>query len=261
MNPLTHLRRNVVAYVALFLALSAGAYAAGLKKNSVGSKQIKTAAVKSDELANGAVTGAKLAPGTLNEVRSAQQAQDAVNAENAQNAVNAQNTVNAQNATNAQNAVNAQNATNAQNAVTAQDADRAATAGDADTIGGQIVKTFSTSQESGAGVAQVAEVGDLRLSLDCNGGGDNEIRASTTVNNADIKSVASYANGGTPGVVLNDADFDIGETALIVPHAEDASTLVGQIVYRTQALRVVTVQFAVDSPAGQCSVWGSALGS
>lgn len=39
----THLRSNVVGYVALFLALTAGAYAAGLPKNSVKSKQIKTA--------------------------------------------------------------------------------------------------------------------------------------------------------------------------------------------------------------------------
>ena len=243
MNPLNHLRRNVVAYVALFLALSAGAYAAGLNKNSVGSKQIKTAAVKTDEIANGAVTEAKLAPGTLGTVQ---------RAENADSATNAQNAVNAQTAANAQNATNAVNAQNAQ---------RADTAGNADTVGGQTVKTFSTSQEPAGGVAQVAELGDLRLSLDCNGGGDNEIRAATTVDNADIKSVATYTNGNPNRVILNDADFDTGETALIVPHAVDASTLVGQLVYRTTASRVVTVQFAVDSPAGQCSVWGTAVGS
>jgi hypothetical protein len=73
--------------------------------------------------------------------------------------------------------------------------------------------------------------------------------------------VATYATADTARVVVNDADFDIGDTALIVPHAVDASNLVGQIVYRTTAGHVVTVQFAVDSPAGQCSVWGSAIGS
>jgi hypothetical protein len=185
MNPLTHLRRNLIAYLALFCALSAGAYAAGLKKNSVGSKQIKSAAVKTDELADGsvttpkladgAVTGAKIAEGSLGQVPNAAQADSATNAANAQNAANAEN------ATNAQNAVNAQNATNAQNA---QHADKAS---DADTVGGQAVKTFSTSQDPGAGVAQVAQVGDLRLALDCNGGSDNEIRATTTVNDANIK--------------------------------------------------------------------------
>ncbi len=123
------------------------------------------------------------------------------------------------------------------------------------------MKSFSTSQEPGAGVTQVAQVGDLRLSLDCDGGGDNEIRATSLVNDANIKSVATYATVQTGRVFLNDPDFDIGETALIVPHAENASNLVGQIVYRTSAGRVVTVQFAVDSPAGQCSVWGTAVGS
>ena len=123
------------------------------------------------------------------------------------------------------------------------------------------MESFSTSQGPGDGVAQVAQVGDLQLSLDCNGGGDNEIRANTTVDNANIKSVATYANGNPNRVTLTDGDFDTGETALIVPHAVDASTLVGQIVYRTAAARVVTVQFAVDSPAGQCSLWGTAIGS
>ena len=257
MNPLTHLRRNIVAYVALFLALSAGAYAAGVKKNSVGSKQIKTAAVKSDELANGSVTGAKLAEGAIREVPNAAQADAATHATTADNATNAQNAANAQNAVNAQNATNAQNAVNAQNAT---NADHAQTADDASTVGGNQVESFSTSQGPGDGVAQVAQVGDLGLALDCNGGGDNEIRATTTVDNADIKSVATYANGSANRVILNDGDFDTGETALIVPHAVDASTLVGQIVYRTTAARVVTVQFAVDSPAGQCSLWGTAIG-
>lgn len=258
MNPLSHLRRNVVAYVALFLALSAGAYAAGLKKNSVGSKQIKTAAVKSDELANGSVTGAKLADGAIREVPNAAQADTATNAATADNATNA---TNAQNAVNAQNSVNAQNAQNAVNAQNAANADHAQTAGDASTIGGNQVESFSASQEPAGGVAQVATVGDLRLSLDCNGGGDNEIRANTTVDNANINSVATYANGNPNRVTLTDGDFDTGETALIVPHAVDASTLVGQIVYRTADARVVTVQFAVDSPAGQCSLWGTAVGS
>ena len=249
MNPLTHLRRNIVAYVALFLALSAGAYAAGLKKNSVGSKQIKTAAVKTVEIADGAVTGAKLANGTLGQVPNAAQADSAATATHADTA---------DNATDAQNATDAENATNAQNAVNAQ---RAETAGDADTVGGQAVKTFSASQNVGGGPIDVAQVGSLRLSLDCDGGGDNEIRATTTVDNANLKSVATYATAGPDRVVVNDQDFDTGEIARIVPHAADASNLVGQIVYRTIAGRVVTVQFAVDSPGGQCSLWGSAVGS
>ena len=80
------------------------------------------------------------------------------------------------------------------------------------------MESFSTSRAPGDGVAQVAQVGGLRLSLDCNGGGDNEIRATTTVDNANINSVATYANGAQTGWSY-DEDFDTGETALIVPHA------------------------------------------
>jgi len=53
---------NVTSFLALFLALTAGSYAAiKLPANSVGSKQIKAKAVTSVKLKNHAVTGSKLA--------------------------------------------------------------------------------------------------------------------------------------------------------------------------------------------------------
>jgi hypothetical protein len=61
----TYLRNNVLGLTALFIALGAGAYAAGLPKNSVKSKQIKAGAVKTDELANDSVTGDKVGPDAL----------------------------------------------------------------------------------------------------------------------------------------------------------------------------------------------------
>ena len=57
-----HLRSNIVGYVALFIALTAGAYAAGLKKNSVKSKHIKNGQVLTQDIGDGAVTAAKLGP-------------------------------------------------------------------------------------------------------------------------------------------------------------------------------------------------------
>ena len=60
-----HLRSNVVGYVALFIALSAGAYAAGLPRNSVKSKQIKDGQVKLADLAADSVDGSKVANGSL----------------------------------------------------------------------------------------------------------------------------------------------------------------------------------------------------
>jgi hypothetical protein len=57
---------NVVATLALFVALGGGAYAAfRLPKNSVGTKQIKNGAVTNKKLGKNAVTGAKVAAGSL----------------------------------------------------------------------------------------------------------------------------------------------------------------------------------------------------
>ena len=62
-----HLRANVIAYLALFVALGwTGAYAAQkVGKNTVKSKQIKDGQVKTQDLASGAVSGSKLAPGAV----------------------------------------------------------------------------------------------------------------------------------------------------------------------------------------------------
>ena len=56
---------NVMATLAVFIALGAGAYAAGLPKNSVKAKQIKAGAVRTAELAANAVTSPKVANASL----------------------------------------------------------------------------------------------------------------------------------------------------------------------------------------------------
>jgi hypothetical protein len=53
---------NVIATLALFVALGGAAVAAGLPKNSVGAKQLKRGAVNAAKLKRGAVTAGKLAP-------------------------------------------------------------------------------------------------------------------------------------------------------------------------------------------------------
>ncbi len=67
---------NVMSVVAVFIAIGGGAYAAGLAKDSVKSKQIAANAVKQSELAGNAVTADKIADGS---VTTAEIANNAVN--------------------------------------------------------------------------------------------------------------------------------------------------------------------------------------
>jgi hypothetical protein len=53
---------NVIATIALFVALGGAAVAAGLPKNSVGPNQLKRGAVTTPKLKRGAVTAGKIAP-------------------------------------------------------------------------------------------------------------------------------------------------------------------------------------------------------
>lgn len=78
---------NVVALLALFVALGGSAYAATqLPKNSVGPKQLKKNAVTTAKIKKGAVTGAKIALKTLGVVPSATNADHATSADTANTA-------------------------------------------------------------------------------------------------------------------------------------------------------------------------------
>jgi len=62
----THLRANVVGYVAIFIALSGSAYAGvALERNQVKSRHIGPGQVKSSDLKDNAVTSPKVADGSL----------------------------------------------------------------------------------------------------------------------------------------------------------------------------------------------------
>jgi hypothetical protein len=64
-----HLRQNLLGLVAIFLALTAGAYAVQkAPKNSVVSKSIKKGAVKSSDIGDGKVTGADIDESSLSGV-------------------------------------------------------------------------------------------------------------------------------------------------------------------------------------------------
>jgi hypothetical protein len=61
----SYLRSNILGLVAIFIALGGSAFAVGLAKNSVKSKQIKDGAVNTSDLADNAVTSPKVADGSL----------------------------------------------------------------------------------------------------------------------------------------------------------------------------------------------------
>ena len=98
----SHVRNNAIAWVALFVALTGTAFAAGaLQKNSVGTKQLKKNAVTAAKIKKNAVNGAKvkddsltgkdIKESTLGIVPDANHANSADSAQSAQSAANAQN--------------------------------------------------------------------------------------------------------------------------------------------------------------------------
>jgi hypothetical protein len=104
---------NVVATVALFLVLAGGTAVAAkqmLPKNSVGTKQIKNAAITGAKIKDGAITGSKISTSSLGTVPSATHADAATTATNASHATSADSAVTA---TNASHATSADSATNA----------------------------------------------------------------------------------------------------------------------------------------------------
>jgi hypothetical protein len=100
-----HVRAHSVAYVALFVALGGTSYAAGLGRNSVGTRELKPGAVNTSDIHRSAVTGAKVAANTLKgadvdeaslaTVPSATTAGSAASAMSATSATNATNAANA----------------------------------------------------------------------------------------------------------------------------------------------------------------------
>jgi hypothetical protein len=63
---LRHLKNNVIAYLALFVALGGTSYAAAkLPRNSVGSVQVKANAITSSKVRNGSLVAADFAAGAL----------------------------------------------------------------------------------------------------------------------------------------------------------------------------------------------------
>jgi hypothetical protein len=172
---------NVVASLALFVALGGVSYAAtSLPGGSVGPKQIRTEAVRTDKLADGAVTAAKLAKGvrerlapvggapavttttltpeSVKHAEAADRAATAGHAETADRATTAASATHAETADRATTAESADTAAYAGTAGGAATADLATTSNDAEALGGQPADHYLTA-DSVLGSGQT-EAGD-----------------------------------------------------------------------------------------------------
>jgi hypothetical protein len=189
---LPFLRRNTIALLALFVALSGTTYAAAnivLPKNSVGTKQLKKNAVTSPKIKNNTVTGADVKESSLGKVPSARNADHATSADSATNATNATN------------------AANAAHATTATSATSATSAGNANTLGGLGPSAFVQKSEG------------FTRHFSCAGTAWENAFASNTysVNNSE-----KYATGGSAlfrcslaipdGAVITAANFGVVDT-------------------------------------------------
>ncbi|HVT00541.1 MAG TPA: hypothetical protein VHE08_08505 [Solirubrobacterales bacterium] len=145
---------NVVACLALFVALGGGAYAASkingsrIVKHSIAGNRLKNKTITSRQIKKGSINSSVIKLTTLGTVPSAQTAATATNATTATSAQSANTADRANSAGTADNATDAGHATSADVATNANHAD---TAGDAGTVGGrtaaQLTDTCPTATE------------------------------------------------------------------------------------------------------------------
>jgi hypothetical protein len=134
---------NVIATMALFIALGGGAYAATqLPKNSVGTKQLKKNSVTAAKIKNGAVTAAKIG-GTLSGTQIDASSLGPV--PKAALATNATTAANAGHAATATSAGHATTAGTAAHANTATSSGTASNAADASALGGKPASAFAAA--------------------------------------------------------------------------------------------------------------------
>jgi hypothetical protein len=141
---------NVIALIALFVALGGAAYAGttisgnSIKNGSIGGGKLKNETIGAGKLKKGTITATQIAPGsitsssidltTLGTVPSATTATTAQTATQANSATTANSSSTADNAKHAE---TADSATTAGTATTATDADHATSAGEAETLEGE----------------------------------------------------------------------------------------------------------------------------
>ncbi len=214
---------NVMSSIAVFLVLGgATALAAGLAKNSVGSKQIKknavtTAKIKNNavttgKIKNGAVTGAKVNLGSLGTVPSANHAGSADSA------------------------------------------------GNADTVGGLHIVKFSLNGAGTIGKTEILNLNGLQLQAECSSGSVT-LTATTSVLDGEIAAWAEDASGTyTSGEGEYEDTFSPGVT-FTAPAASNSDSI-GDGAYTGGDLRTVRFFYNEEDDIGgrDCLLNGYAIG-
>ncbi|MFN8151243.1 MAG: hypothetical protein U0R24_08970 [Solirubrobacterales bacterium] len=222
---------NALSLVAVFIALGATAYAAGLAKNSVKSKQIKDGAIQGRDIRDGAVTGGKAGEGSL---AGADFAADALSGADVD-----EGTLRGVRATS-----------------TAR-------------VGGLQVKKIDFQVGTTNTVTNVLEFpGVFRIDALCANFGDVlDINAATGVDNATISVVGSFAASGNEEDAFRnlssaiDDDFDKSETFSIDGNLPSVgSRQHASIQFSTPAGFVATVDIATEELGPSCKVTGFAIG-
>ena len=225
---------RAMSLLAVFIALGATAYAAGLAKNSVRSKQIKDGAIQGRDIGDGAVSGADVFDGSLT---GADVADDSLN-----------------------------------EADIAEASLQGVVAANADSIGDLRLEEidFQTGFDPGAVRSILAFPGVFRIDAQCSNVGDGlDMAAFTAVANSRISMVGTRAVGADDSDAGNvveqtasqDNVFNPGEAFPIdnnLPSVSSAHTAV--ITFSTLQGFSATVHLYSAELGGGCKVVGTAVG-
>ena len=219
---------NVMSSIAVFLVLGgATAIAAGLAKNSVGSKQLKKNAVTAAKVKKNAITTAKIKNGAITGAK-----------------VNAGSLGTVPNAAHASSADTAGSATNA---------------GNANTVGGNRVVKFSLNGNGNIGNTQILNLNGLQLFASCTGGSIT-LTARTTTDVSGISAYAFDASGG--GTVDLEYEDDFGPGDVVTLPTPSSSDVVGNGFFTGGNLQTVQFFYSEEDevPSGDCVFNGYAIG-
>jgi hypothetical protein len=281
----THIRGNVVGYIALFLVVTGGSAQALNGSNTVFSDDIVNRNVRTEDLAIQAVTANRLAP---NSVRTGRVVDGTLIGDDVANQSLtgdeiADGSINGNQLNESQIGIfgdisgplsNAQLRSNVvggdevvTNSLGGTDIDESTLgtvplAANAEHVDGQSSEVFSMHEPDPPANGPFVTVGGLTMRVHCIGvspGSDNvEIEARTDTDNSWLQAVAKADTAQNPSTTQSNLDFDSGEV-LEVQTPGDGT---GHLVYRRGTSgEIVTATFGYNEGTSSCDAMGVMLGT